>query len=97
MNEDTDMAANNFINGGGSQPFGNQHPDDSLPRAPSNNLPGSGDEAAMEAYIQGKQTGEGDPLGGSDPNANRMVRHGVRQARRQVGRAAKSTKPLKGY
>ena len=65
--------------GGPSAPFGPQHLDDKLPRPPSNNLPGTGDESAIADYIAGKQTGDGFPVGGSDPNMNRMTRHGVRR------------------
>jgi hypothetical protein len=86
--------------GGPSAPFGSQHHDDTLPPAPGLSLPGAkGDGAAIEEYLQGKQTGEGYPLGGADPDVNKqahaMVSHGTRQARRQIERAAKSGKPPK--
>ena len=81
--------------GGPSAPFGSQHADDGLPRLPSNNLPGAGDASAIADYIEGKRTGDGYPLGGADPNMNRMTRHGVRQARKQASRQSHSTKPLK--
>jgi len=84
-----------YQDGGPSAPFGEQHLDDRLPRSASNDLPGSSDEQAIADYIAGKQTGNGHPTGGADPNMNRMTRHGVRQARKQASKEAHSTKPLK--
>lgn len=88
-----------YPDGGPSQPFGTQHPDDGLPSTThatdlSGEL-GANPEESISEYIGGRRHGGGHPVGASDVDMRQMVTHGVRQARRQVGKQAKSGKPPK--
>jgi hypothetical protein len=96
--------SNDFTQGGPSAPFGSQHHDDSLSPSPSYNLPGDGDEKAMDEYIQGKEPFFQHPVGrtvGNNPSHSHagtrdvsstksMEQHGARQERRKAERKSKA-------
>ena len=96
------MSGNDYMFGGGTHPLSDAtHPDNALPAAPSLDMPGAGDDVAMQQYIDGKEAFAPQPImhsHGRSPNQQvssqkKMEQHGARIERRKVERQSKSTKP----
>ena len=96
------MSGNSYMFGGEPHPLTDAtHPDGALPKSPSMDMPGDGDEQAMQDYISGKEAFAPQPImhtHGRSPNQvtdpnKKAVQHGARVERRKVEHQAKSLNP----